>query len=84
MKTITIKEPIWCNLSIGIADSKITSDLRIIISYKRKDGSRLYPDDFFMTMEKAKSYYLSKPKGRIPALRMIPIDDLETKEVYES
>jgi len=77
MRLIKIKEPIWHTHSVGIADRKITKDLKVRILYKTREGSKLYPNDFFISKTKAKTYPLRPAKGRVPALRIIPINDLE-------
>jgi hypothetical protein len=51
MRYITIREPIWKYLAIGIRKDKVTDDFQIKISYKTKNRKLLYPGTFFMKKE---------------------------------
>lgn len=73
---IKIKEPIWKNRSVGIAESKMLDEvIEVEILYKDKTGNRLYPGIYKMNWAKAMTY----PKQVIRGvnLRIIPIKDFE-------
>jgi|LULG01.1.fsa_nt_gb hypothetical protein len=71
----TIKEPIWKTKSVGIADYRLKHDLLVNISYKNKDGDILFPGNFLVKQEVAKTYPIQIIKGKVK-LYIIPIDDL--------
>ena len=75
MKKYTIKEPIWATKSVGIADYRLTDDLLVDISYKDKAGNVLYPGEFLVKKDIAKTYPIQKLKGNLN-LHIIPINDL--------
>ena len=79
MKKYTIKEPIWATKSVGIADYRLTDDLIVDISYKDKEGNVLYPGEFLVKKDVAKTYpiqeLISSPAGSLK-LYIIPINDL--------
>ena len=75
MKKYTIKSPIWMTKSIGIADYRLTDDLLVDISYKDKAGNILFPGEFVVKKDIARTYPIQKIKGDIN-LHIIPIDDL--------
>ena len=79
MKKYTIKEPIWATKSVGIADYRLTDDLLVDISYKDKAGNVLYPGEFLVKKDIAKTYPIqelkSTPAGGLK-LHIIPIADL--------
>ena len=75
MKKYTIKSPIWKTKSIGIADYRLTDDLLVDISYKDKAGNILFPGEFVVKKDIARTYPIQKIKGDIN-LHIIPIDDL--------
>ena len=75
MKKYTIKEPIWATKSVGIADYRLTDDLIVDISYKDKAGNVLYPGEFLVKKDIAKTYPNQKLKGNLN-LHIIPINDL--------
>ena len=75
MKKYTIKEPIWKTRSIGIADYRLTDDLLINISYKDKEGNILYPGEFLVKKDIAKTYPIQKLNDSLN-LHIIPINDL--------
>ena len=75
MKRYTIKSPIWKTKSIGIADYRLIDDLLVDISYKDKAGNILFPGEFVVKKDIAKTYPIQKIKGDIN-LHIIPIDDL--------
>lgn len=77
---IVIKAPIWKEpRTVGIALEKITDNIQVEISYRRKDNRLLYPDPFFMSKQKALTYPQQAVKGK-PKLKlvMIPLQDFET------
>jgi len=81
MKPYVIHVPIWNNdgkRSVGIADYRLKKDALIEISYKDKDGNKLYPYYYFMNKHKAKQYPVQKYKGL--NLHIIPIEDFEIVE----
>ena len=71
----TIKEPIWATRSIGIADYRLKDDLLVDISYKDKSGTLLFPGEFLVKKDIAKTYPIQKLKGNL-ILHIIPIEDL--------
>ena len=79
MKKYTIKEPIWATKSVGIADYRLTDDLLVDISYKDKSGNVLFPGEFLVKKDVAKTYPIqelkSSPAGNLK-LYIIPINDL--------
>ena len=75
MKKYTINSPIWKTKSIGIADYSLTDDLLVDISYKDKAGNILFPGEFVVKKDIARTYPIQKIKGDIN-LHIIPIDDL--------
>lgn len=78
MKKIEIRSPIWATRSIGIARYKVenspASSYLIEITYKNKEGERIYPETFVMTGEKIMSYP-TKFAANVK-LHIIPIKDL--------
>ena len=75
MKRYTIKEPIWATRSIGIADYRLKEDLIVNISYKDKLGNLLFPGEFLVKKDIAKTYPTQNLKGNL-TLHIIPIEDL--------
>lgn len=75
MKTLKIRSPIFSSMSIGIASFRVSGDLKIQILYKRKDGSRMFPNDYFMKKEKIITYPIKILNNNI-RLYIIPIADL--------
>ena len=43
-----IKEPIWKDKSIGIADFRLKNDLQVDIIYKNKTNERVFPDTYII------------------------------------
>lgn len=81
MKKVIIHSPIWATKSVGVADHLINDDLAIYIDYKKADGELLYPDPFFITKDKARSYPTQKIRGT--TLHIIPLKDcVQTLEKY--
>ncbi len=81
MKRIKIKAPIWHSHSIGVAEHKLSRDgaTELEIVYERKDGERLFPDIYEITMEEAIRYPRQLVRGGA-VLRIIPINELRVKE----
>ncbi len=75
IKLESIKEPYWKYKALGIADHKITDDFEIECVWKKKDGSRLYPNPFRCSKNKAKLAITQTVKGVL--LRIIPISQME-------
>lgn len=78
MNTYEIKEPIWKDNSIGIADFRLNSDLLINITYTNKKGERVFPDTYIVKKDKILKYPVQRIKGK--RLYIIPINDLEIHE----
>jgi len=75
MEKVVIHSPIWKTNSIGIAHYKIIDDLEIEIDYKRKDGSKVFPNIYTISKEKALTYPTQMIKDRV-TVHIIPINDL--------
>jgi len=43
-----IKEPIWKDKSIGIADFRLKNDLQVDIIYKNKTNERVFPNTYII------------------------------------
>lgn len=74
MNHITILEPRWHDRKILVADWKIAKDNQIVIEYKD------FPEPFYMSGEKLKSYPIhtvESKKGKFN-MRVVPISDLST------
>lgn len=75
-----IKKPIWNTESVGIAKKRVVGDtaMEITISYKDKDGQKVYPYRYVMRTEKIREYPLTtfktKGSGSIE-LYVVPIAD---------
>ena len=79
MNKITIREPIWETLSVGIDPLKMAEGLNEVrISYKKRDGKFLYPIPFYIEKRLLICYPVMEIKGR--KLHIIPIKDLEFKK----
>ena len=76
LQKIIIHEPIWSTNSIGIAEDKLIDDLEVEIDYKKSDGTRLYPNTFFLSKIEAMEYPSQIIKGI--KLKIIPIKDLKS------
>ena len=57
MNRYEIREPIWKDNSIGIADFRLKDDLLADIVYKNKNGERIFPDTYIIRKEKEKEIY---------------------------
>lgn len=76
MKPYKIREPIWKNRSVGIALDRIPKEgMPLEITYMNKDGSRLFPDTYFVTQAYIKRFPIQHVKGA-PPLHIVPISDL--------
>ncbi len=73
MKTITIREPIWKNRSVGIASRELTEDdIAVKITYKDKSGRIIYPATYKMRKSIIERYPTQVRKG--VKLHIIPIE----------
>jgi hypothetical protein len=78
MTTVSIRQPIWKDYTVGIAEDKINSDGCLIkILYTDRQGDRVFPHNYFISYEKSLTYPITSVKHH--KLRMIPIKDLEVK-----
>jgi hypothetical protein len=78
MKVI-INQPIWKKPeSVGIKKSIIIEDIEVEISYKDKNGNKIFPHIYQMTKVKA-LIYPTKIFGNTPELVIIPIQDFDIK-----
>ena len=76
MNVVNIKEPIWKNRTVGIAESKIgKSGVVVNILYKDKMGNKVFPNKYHCSVEMAKKAPRMLRRGN--ALRLIRIADLE-------
>jgi len=76
VKPYEIREPIWKSHSVGVALSRISEEgLHLEITYTNRDGSRLFPDTYFVTRDFVRQYPVQYKKGLRP-LPIIPINDL--------
>lgn len=70
-----IRMPRWKERVVGIADYRIQTHNEIHILAKNKDGKLYFPDKYYISGEKARSYPI-QTRSSID-LRLIPINDLE-------
>lgn len=75
---ISIREPIWKTLSVGIAKDKIVGDIEVEILYTDKSGNRTYPGIYRMTKTLALSHPTQVVRGT--ELKIIPISAFETEQ----
>jgi hypothetical protein len=47
-KSYEIKEPVWKDNSIGIAEFRLKTDLLIDIMYKNKNNERVFPNTYII------------------------------------
>ena len=84
---LDIVEPIWNIKSVGVNEEYLIGDgdLEIEILYRRKDGSRSYPNVLKVSKQKALAYPTQVIKG--VKLYIVPISILQivepTKEAIE-
>ena len=48
MNRYEIKEPVWKDNSIGIAELRLKNDLLVDITYKNKSNERVFPDTYII------------------------------------
>ena len=48
MNKYEIKEPVWKDNSIGIAEFRLKNDLLIDITYKNKNNERVFPNTYII------------------------------------
>ena len=79
MKRVKIRSPIWKNRSIGVAEHHFNDSdpIEIEITYKNKQGKRIYPDVYWLSWDQAGVYPTQVVKGTV--LRIIPISALKEK-----
>lgn len=79
MKRVKIREPIWKDRSIGVAEYHFDSSdpIEIEITYKNKQGERIYPAVYILYWDQVSEYPAQTVKGT--KLRIIPISDLKEK-----
>lgn len=75
MVKIKIREPIWYNKSVGIADDKIVDDLEVEILFKDRTGNRVFPGRYQITAFKARLHPVAYHRGG-HAIRQIPIANM--------
>lgn len=79
---IEVRAPRWQGDAkeriVGVAEYRMTEpNLQIDLTYTRKDGTRTYPDPFFIKTSKALKYPTQIVGGNV-VLRLIPMKDLAT------
>ena len=81
-KEIDIAEPIWKTRSVGLAvdDVPMSQIVKITISYKRKDGSQLYPGEYLVDVDNIRKYPVETVRGNI-RVHIVPIKDLANLKV---
>lgn len=79
MKRVKIRSPIWKDRSIGVAEYHFGffDPIEVEITYKTKDGKRLYPGVYILSWEEAYKHPVQIVKGN--RLRIIPINELKEK-----
>lgn len=79
MKRVKIKSPIWKDRSIGIAEYHFNNSdpIEVEITYKNKQGERIYPGVYVLSWDQASVYPTQVVKGTV--LRIIPISVLREK-----
>lgn len=75
MNRYEIKEPIWKDNSIGIADFRLHDDLLVDIIYKNKNGDRIFPDTYIIKKNNKKNWSYQMIGGR--KIYLMLIKDLE-------
>ena len=73
-----IREPIWKNYSVGLAESKLDENNTVEITYKKKDGDRLYPGIYHIRKGLAMLSPVKMVRG--VKLRIVMIDQLTKGE----
>jgi hypothetical protein len=75
---LEILAPRWKDRTVLLADWKIGQHNEINITCVNKDGERYFPQPFYMSGEKIKSYPAQPHSTR--KVYTVPINDLETLE----
>lgn len=76
-----IRKPIWSGRKVGIAAHRIGTHNEINILSTLVDGSRVYPNSYYISGEKARKYRTEQVKNSPSVtLHIIPIADLELLE----
>ena len=76
MNVVNIKEPIWSDRSVGIAESKIgKSGVKVNILYKNVMGEKVFPHKYFCSVDLAKRSKRMVRRGN--KLRVVRIEDME-------
>ncbi len=79
MKIIKIREPIWKNLSVGIASRELTEDdIQVEITYKTKDGRRKWEKPFHIKKSIVEKFPIMERRG--VKLHIIPISMMREME----
>lgn len=76
-----IKTPVWGGRKVGLATYKIGTHNEIRITYTDKQGLLVYPQPFYISGEKARTYPV-QPVRSNPNIKLhvIPVSDLEILE----
>ena len=72
---VFIRQPIWGQKAVGIAETKLADVTLIEIVYKDRSGNRVFPATYSIKLEKAMTYPIQMIKK--VSLRIIPIKDLD-------
>ena len=75
MNRYEIKEPVWKDNSIGVADFRLNTDLLIDITYKNKNNQRVFPDTYIIKNPNLNDREYQNIKGR--RIYKFLIDELE-------
>lgn len=75
MNRYEIKEPVWKDNSIGVADFRLNSSLLVDITYKNKNNQRVFPDTYIIKNPKLQGREYQSIKGR--RIYKFLIDELE-------
>lgn len=75
---IEILAPRWKDKTVLIADWKVGPHNKIVIKAKKQDGSRYFPEPFYMSGEKLQTYPTQPHATR--SVYIVPLDDLEVLE----
>jgi len=75
MNKYEIKEPVWKDNSIGVADFRLNTDLLIDITYKNKNNQRVFPDTYILKNPNLNGREYQSIKGR--RIYKFLIDELE-------
>lgn len=78
MSYIPIKFPIWNggDRVVGVADFRVKQHNRIEILYVRKDGTRSYPNPYYMSGEDIVKHKIKVVGGGVKVY-LVPIKELE-------